>query len=79
MNKILPLLAFGLGLIGAGSFFTLFDESLSYFTEFIIEDKYYLFMESIWSVFPAIIIFIGIIFLVVVGVEASKKNIGDMY
>ena len=79
MSKILPLVAFGLGFLGAGAFFSLYDGAMPYLSSFVIEDKYYLFMESLWSVFPAIIMFIGIVFLIAAGVAASKNTIQDVF
>jgi len=79
MNKLIPLAAFGLGLIVAGAFFTFYNEALPEFDEFLIEDEYYTMMKMLWDGFPGIIMIVGIVCLIAAGVGASKNTIGDMY
>lgn len=79
MNKLIPLIAFGLGLIIAGAFFTFYDDVLPELDEFLIEDEYYTLMKMGWDAFPGIIMLVGIISLIAAGVSASKNTIGDMY
>lgn len=79
MNKIVPLIAFGIGLMVAGAFFTFFDDTLPEFDEFLIEDEYYTLMKMIWNGFPGIIMIVGLICLIAAGVSASKNTMGGMY
>ena len=74
MNRIIPLIGFGLGLITVGGFWSLYNDTLSYFDFLVMNDPYYEFMALIWKVMPLIFILIGIMCLIGAGVSATKTT-----
>ena len=74
MNRIIPLIGFGLGLITVGGFWTLYNDSLSYFDFLVINDAYYQLMALGWKVMPTIFILVGIFCLIAAGVSSSRTQ-----
>ena len=73
MSKIIPLISFGMGLIGIGAFWTTFDECRVFFRNIIVYDEYHTLMEFGFDVMPIIAIIMGIFCLISAGVMARTK------
>ena len=74
MNKVMPLVALGLGLIVVGAFWSLYNDSLTYFDDFIIEDEFTVLFRLGWKVIPIIFLLIGIMCLIAAGVSSSQSE-----
>lgn len=74
MNKVMPLVALGLGLIVVGAFWSLYNDSLSYFDNFIIDDEFNTLFELAWDSIPIIFLLIGVMCLIAAGVSASGSE-----
>ena len=62
-----PLIGFGLGIIGAGLFWKMYEDSItSFFSKYVVSasDKYYLASDLIWNAIPFVIMFLGIVCLI---------------
>lgn len=77
MSKIVPLIAFGFGLIGVGAFWSLYNDCLSYFDFLVINDVYYELMAQGWKVMPIIFVLVGIMCLISAGVSATRTTYGE--
>lgn len=78
MNKAAPLIALGLGLITVGAFWSLYNDSLSYFDSFIIENEFTTLFELGWDSIPIIFLLVGIMCLIAAGISASgSEHRGD--
>lgn len=79
MNKVTPLIGLGLGLIVVGAFWSLYNDSLSYFDDFVIDNEFTTLFELGWESIPIIFLFIGIMCLIAAGVSASKSDYKEGY
>ena len=73
-----PLIGFGLGIIGAGFYWKMYEDSITnFFASYIWNpsDKYYLMSDLVWSALPFVVMFLGIVCLVF-GTVASSSNAG---
>jgi hypothetical protein len=62
-----PLIGFGLGIIGAGLFWKMYEDTItSFFSKYIVSasDKYFLASDLIWNALPFVVMFLGIICLI---------------
>jgi len=72
LSKVVPLIMFGMGLIGAGAFWSVFNGVRYYFNPFEIEDSYFLLMELGWNAMPVIVILGGIMCLIAAAFSAAR-------
>lgn len=74
---IIPLIAFGVGLVGTGLFWHLMDDVLdTYIAKYVYNtaDVSYVASDLVWQALPYIILVVGIICLVIGGFARSKKQ-----
>jgi len=86
LNKVIPLLSFGIGLLCLGLYWHLYNDVLTiYIAPFVLHDytafgvhythdKYHDFMQMIWSILPWILMMIGIVLLIAAGVSSSGSD-----
>jgi hypothetical protein len=86
LNKIIPIIGFGVGLICLGLYWHLFNDVflmtispyvLHTYTAFGVSythDKYFDFMYMIWRLLPWICIIVGVILLIAAGVSSSGSG-----
>lgn len=75
MSRVLPFLAFGMTMIVGGMYWMLWDDSRSYLDFLVVNDAYYELAYFLWRMIPIMLLIVGIIFLIVAGVNASKKEV----
>jgi hypothetical protein len=86
MNKVIPLLSFGIGLMCLGFYWHFYNDVLTlhlapYFlhsyTAFGVaytHDKYFDFMYMIWRLIPWIFVIIGIVLLIAAGTSSHSDS-----
>ena len=86
MNKIIPLIAFGIGLLVLGLFWHLYNDVflmsiqkyvLTSYTAWGVSythDKYFDFMYMIWRLLPWICVFVGILLLLAAGASSNGNG-----
>lgn len=76
MSKVVALVALGVGLIGAGFFYQLFDDVINtYITPYIRPSIYNTGEAFLWDMIPWLLVFIGIICLILAGIlKGSNKT-----
>jgi hypothetical protein len=75
-----PLIGFGLGIIGAGFMWRMYNDTItSFFSSYIVDlnDKYYLLSDMIWEALPIIIIFLGVVCLIFGGMTSGSGVGGE--
>lgn len=89
MNKIMPIIGFGVGILVLGLYWQLFNDVLlihisqyfmpSYvaFGTLYVSDKYFEFMYMLWRIMPWICMFVGLLLLVSAGAGTSNDTEGD--
>jgi len=75
LSRVLPFLAFGMTMIVGGMYWMLWDDSRSYLDFLVVNDAYYELAYFLWRMIPIMLLIVGIIFLIVAGVNASKKEV----
>jgi hypothetical protein len=75
LSKVIPLIGLGLGLIVIGAFWSLFDGSLSYFSDYVLRNDYYNLMKLGWDAMPVIVVIIGIFCLIAAGVAYKTQYV----
>ena len=73
MNKVIPLIAFGLAFIVGGLYWSLWNDNFDSLDSIIIEDEYYELASFFWRIIPAAIIFVGIMCLISAGVSNRRE------
>jgi len=69
MSKVAALIAFGVGLIGAGFFYQLYDDVIiRYLTPYIRPSIYNTGEAFLWDFIPWLVLFTGILCLIVAGI-----------
>jgi len=76
MSRVGPLIIFGVTLLVAGGYWTLWDASRGYLDNILIEDVYYELMYFGFRALPAIIMIVGIMCLISAGVSIRSSRIG---
>ena len=71
MGKIMPILMIIFGLFISGFYWHIWDDSIVYIDDYIINDVYYTMIRFVWDIIPVIILFAGIIWLVAQGVSSK--------
>jgi hypothetical protein len=65
---VISLLAFGLGLLGFGFYYKLFEDITTiYFQKYIINNLYFQMSDLVWDMLPYLVIIIGILCLIGAG------------
>lgn len=75
---MIKILAFGLGLFAGGFFMSWFNDSWSYFANYVppSTDVFYTLMMMIWHMYPFLIMFLGIIVLLL-GAKGQTYTVVD--
>lgn len=73
MNKVVPLLVFGIGLIAVGLYWKLFDDSLIHLNDYILRTVHYQLYQFIWDVLPFAFLAIGVFCLIAAGVSQTRE------
>lgn len=71
------LLAFGVGFIGGGLYYRIYNDVITRYIEPYIVDSegvYYLGSQLIWDMFPYLLILVGIAFLIMAGFAARNRG-----
>ena len=71
MGKVMPILMIIFGLFISGFYWHIWDDSIVYLEDYIINDVYYTMIRFVWDIIPVIILFAGIIWLVAQGVSSK--------
>ena len=74
MGKIMPILMIIFGLFISGFYWHVWDDSIVYIEDYIINDVYYTMIRFVWDIIPIIILFAGVVWLVAQGVSGSSKE-----
>jgi len=86
LNKVIPLLAFGIGLIVLGLWWHFYSDVINMFilpyalhdyTAFGVHythDKYFDFMYMVWRIMPWILLVLGVFLLLLAGVVAGSGS-----
>lgn len=86
MNKMIPIFAFGIGLIVVGFYWALLNDMLnSFFLPYILtdytawgvhytHDKYYDFIEMLFNILPWVLVLIGTILLIASGSGSEAEE-----
>lgn len=69
MVLVAVLISIGVGLVGAGIWYRLFDDAINtYFQGYILDSPYYQLADLVWDSIPYLLIIIGVLCLVLAGV-----------
>ena len=71
MGKIMPILMIIFGLFISGFYWHIWDDSIVYIDDYIINDVYYTMIRFVWDIIPVIILFAGVVWLVAQGVSSK--------
>ena len=75
MNKLAPLFGFGIGLLGFGLFWKLFDDVLvAYILPYAIRDRFFLYSDLVWHSLPFIVMLGGVVLLIASGVISARSS-----
>ena len=79
MSKVTALIAFGVGFIGAGFFYRLFDDVInSYIAPYIRPSIYNTGEAFLWDLIPWMIILLGVFCLIAAGVMGTSSSGGKV-
>ena len=73
MGKVMPILMIIFGLFISGFYWHVWDDSIVYIEDYIINDVYYTMIRFVWDIIPIIILFAGVVWLVAQGVGSGKE------
>lgn len=75
MSKVIPLIGFGVTLIGAGFFYHLFDDVIiNYIAPYMLTDIYQTGRNFLWDLIPWLVILIGIFCLIAAGIMSTSTG-----
>ena len=77
MSKIAALALFGLGLMGTGMFWMVFDRGLisELIAKYWVDTAYLQLMYRGWNVLPIIVLFIGILAVIFAGIGSKSGRL----
>ena len=76
MGLVKPLLGLGVGLIGFGFYWALFEDFINrYIAKYILHNEYYTFSDTMWHGLPIICVLVGIASLILAGVLYGRSKV----